>query len=157
MLFMIIAGVLIILSIVAGCVGYYIVGKDDDDYFSFSDPSTAWIVPGIIIGISAIILCILGGIALHRNTYVEARHYEVLQERNTLCVQLKYYENYGTDIIKSERAVSEYTWTLYSVKEFNSAVYRCNLYKDDLWIGLYQDKAYLNVEPIEYTNLLLGD
>lgn len=155
MLFMIIAGTLIILSIVVGCVAYHIV-DNDDDYFNFDEPSHAWIVPGSIIGISSIVLCILGGVALYKNTFVEARHYEVLQERNTLCIQLKYYENYGTDIIKSERAVSEYTWTLYSVKEFNSAVYKCNLYKDDLWIGLYQDKAYLNVEPIEYTNLLTG-
>ena len=61
-----------------------------------------------------------------------------------------------TFIIKSETAVREYTQTLYHVKRFNSKIYKVESYKDNIWIGLFQEKWYIGIEPIKYQSTILG-
>jgi hypothetical protein len=153
MLLLIIVVLVFVLSILSAIVLYYVY-----EYCDFPDGlSFVWLIFTVLFGISSFIGSgVAIGTAIRSNVMVEAKHYEALQKRNTLVVQLEYYENYGTNIIKSETAVREYTQTLYQVKEFNSKIYKVELYKDNKWIGLFQEKWYIGIEPIKYQSIILG-
>lgn len=103
--------------------------------------------------IVASLICMLGLATIGPNILTESKQYNNKLEREKIVVRLKYYDNYGTEIYKNETALQEYTKTLEQVKDFNSRIYFTNAYKDSIWIGIFVDKGYVGLEPIEYTKL----
>ncbi len=82
------------------------------------------------------------------NTFTPIRQNEAKINREVLVKKYEYYDNYGTDFIKNDSALLEYTQTLKDIASFNKKVYFVKSYKDDPWIGLFTDKGYVGLEPI---------
>ena len=83
------------LSIISAVILYVLY-----EYYNFPDVlSFIWLIFIVLFGFSSFIGSGFAVVtAIRSNVMVEAKHYEALQERNNLVVQLEYYENYGTDI-----------------------------------------------------------
>ncbi len=91
----------------------------------------------------------IGFIIFNNCVQVNSRHLTYENERVVLVKKLEYFKDLGTDWKVSESAVEQYAKTLEEVNEFNSGVYFVQCNKDDVWIGLFTDKAYIGIEPID--------
>lgn len=103
----------------------------------------------IFTGIFRVFCYVAFGFAIYNNCiHIESRHQSYLNERAMLVEKLSYFRDYGTEWRKNENAVTQYSNTLNAVSEFNSRVYHIKYNKNDPWIGLFLDKAYIDIEPI---------
>ena len=82
------------------------------------------------------------------NLFVEQKQKEAETYRTVLATKYKYYQNYGTEYIKSETAVREYSKLVKQIGDFNNTVYFVNAYKDNAWIGLFVERGYIGLETI---------
>ena len=82
------------------------------------------------------------------NLFVEQKQKEIETYRTVLATKYKYYQNYGTEYIKSETAVREYSSLVEEIGKFNNTVYFVNTYKDNAWIGLFVERGYIGLEII---------
>ena len=89
-----------------------------------------------------------GCFGLSRNLFVEQKQKETETYRTVLATKYKYYQNYGTEYIKSETAVGKYSDLVEKIGEFNNTVYFVNAYKDNAWIGLFVERGYIGLEII---------
>ena len=89
-----------------------------------------------------------GCFGLSRNLFVEQKQKEAETYRTVLATKYKYYQNYGTEYIKSETAVREYSELVEKIGKFNNTVYFVNTYKDNAWIGLFVERGYIDLEII---------
>lgn len=85
---------------------------------------------------------------LSRNLFVEQKQKETETYRTILETKYKYYQNYGTEYIKSETAAREYSDLVEKIGKFNNTVYFVNTYKDNVWIGLFVERGYIGLEII---------
>lgn len=85
---------------------------------------------------------------LSRNLFVEQKQKETETYRTVLATKYKYYQNYGTEYIKSETAIREYSELVKQIGDFNNTVYFVNTYKDNAWIGLFVERGYIGLEII---------
>ena len=95
----------------------------------------------------AFLFC-FGCFGLSRNLFVEQKQKETETYRTILAAKYKYYQNYGTEYIKSETAVREYSELVEKIGDFNNKVYFVNTYKDNAWIGLFVERGYIGLEII---------
>ena len=82
------------------------------------------------------------------NLFVEQKQKEAETYRTVLATKYKYYQNYGTEYIKSETAIREYSSLVEEIGKFNNTVYFVNAYKDNAWIGLFVERGYIGLETI---------
>ena len=97
--------------------------------------------------VGAFLFC-FGCFGLSRNLFVEQKQKETETYRTVLATKYKYYQNYGTEYIKSETAVREYSKLVEKIGDFNNKVYFVNTYKDNAWIGLFVERGYIGLEII---------
>lgn len=97
--------------------------------------------------VGAFLFC-FGCFGLSRNLFVEQKQKETETYRTVLATKYKYYQNYGTEYIKSETAVREYSELVEKIGDFNNKVYFVNTYKDNAWIGLFVERGYIGLEII---------
>lgn len=95
----------------------------------------------------ALLFC-LSCYGLSCNLFVEQKQKETETYRTVLATKYKYYQNYGTEYIKSETAVREYSELVKQIGDFNNTVYFVNAYKDNAWIGLFVERGYIGLEII---------
>ena len=82
------------------------------------------------------------------NLFIEQKQKEAETYRTVLATKYKYYQNYGTEYIKSETAIREYSELVEKIGKFNNTVYFVNAYKDNAWIGLFVERGYIDLEII---------
>jgi hypothetical protein len=86
---------------------------------------------------------------------IAERHLLYCAERETINDTLRDFETMPSSIFSSEASLLLYTETINKAKKLNEQIYTVKLTKNNLWTGWYQDKAYLNIEPIKYLEINL--
>lgn len=89
------------------------------------------------------------------NLNIAERHLLYCAERETINDTLRDFETMPSSIFSSEASLLLYTETINKAKKLNEQIYTVKLTKNNLWTGWYQDKAYLNIEPIKYLEINL--
>ena len=105
-------------------------------------------VLGVGTFIAGAFLFFLSCCGLSCNLFVEQKQKETETYRTVLATKYKYYQNYGTEYIKSETAIREYSSLVEEIGKFNNTVYFVNTYKDNAWIGLFVERGYIGSEII---------
>lgn len=116
-------------------------------------------IPSYIFGplccLSLLITLWTAGLAMVYNCNTTARHLTYNAERTAINSTLRELEKSPENIFSSEATLLLYNETLNRAKELNENIHIVTLKQADIWVGWYQDKAYLNIEPIKYSEVTL--